>query len=115
LFAAARKERKSMRNRQFLFCIAARAQRAISNDRNASSYARQPAVKWGHHRKTFGSARGLHRAGEEDVLLIIILILLILGSGYGGYRVGPGWGYYGGGGLSLILTIVLILLLLKVI
>jgi hypothetical protein len=41
-------------------------------------------------------------------------VVLIFGSGYGGYRAGPGWGYYGGGGLSLILTIVLILLLLKV-
>jgi hypothetical protein len=54
-------------------------------------------------------------AKEDDVLLLIILIVLILGFGYGGYRVGPGWGYYGGGGISLILTIILILLLLKVI
>lgn len=52
---------------------------------------------------------------ESEMLLIIILIILIFGTGYGGYRVGPGWGYYGGGGLSLILTIVLILLLLKII
>jgi hypothetical protein len=51
---------------------------------------------------------------EEDMLSIIILLLLIFGIGYGGYRVGPGWGYYGGGGLSLILAIVLILVLLKV-
>ena len=36
------------------------------------------------------------------MLLIILLIILIFGFGYGGYRVGPGWGYYGGGGLSLI-------------
>ena len=47
------------------------------------------------------------------MLLIIILIILIFGSGFGGYRLGPGVGYYGGGGLSLILTIVLLLLLLK--
>jgi hypothetical protein len=47
--------------------------------------------------------------------LIIILILLIFGTGYGGYRMGPGWGYYGGGALSLILTIIVILLLLRVI
>jgi hypothetical protein len=51
----------------------------------------------------------------EDDMLLIILILLIIGFGYGGYRVGPGWGYYGGGGVSLILTILLILLLLRVI
>jgi hypothetical protein len=31
------------------------------------------------------------------MLLIIILFILIFGFGYGGYRVGPGWGYYGGG------------------
>ena len=49
------------------------------------------------------------------MLLMFLLIVLILGSGYGGYRIGPGWGYYGGGGLSLLLTIVLILLLLQVI
>jgi hypothetical protein len=42
------------------------------------------------------------------MLLLIVLIHLIFGFGYGGYRVGPGWGYYGGGGLSLILTIALI-------
>jgi hypothetical protein len=53
-------------------------------------------------------------AGESEMLLII-LILLILAFGYGGYRVGPGWGYYGGGGISLILAIVVILLLLHVI
>jgi hypothetical protein len=52
-------------------------------------------------------------AGENEMLLII-LILLILAFGYGGYRVGPGWGYYGGGGISLILAIVVILLLLHV-
>jgi hypothetical protein len=51
----------------------------------------------------------------EETMLLIILILLIVGFGYGGYRVGPGWGYYGGGSLSLILTIIVILLLLKVI
>jgi hypothetical protein len=49
------------------------------------------------------------------MLLAIILIVLIFGFWYGGYRVGPGWGYYGGGGVSLLLTIVLILLLLRVI
>jgi hypothetical protein len=51
---------------------------------------------------------------EANMLLIIILVILIFGSGYGGYRAGPGWGYYGGGGLSLLLTIVLVLLLLRV-
>ena len=30
------------------------------------------------------------------MLLIIILIILIFGSGFGGYRMGPGVGYYGG-------------------
>lgn len=50
-----------------------------------------------------------------NMLLIILLVILIFGTGYGGYRVGPGWGYYGGGGLSLVLTIVLILLLLRIV
>ncbi len=49
------------------------------------------------------------------MLLMIILIVLIFGTGFGGYRMGPGLGYYGGGGLSIILTIVLLLLLLKII
>jgi len=53
--------------------------------------------------------------GGGVMLLLIILILLIFGFGYGGYRVGPPYGYYGGGGVSLILTIVVILLLLRVI
>jgi hypothetical protein len=47
------------------------------------------------------------------MLPIIILIVLIFGTGFGGYRMGPGMGYYGGGGLSLILVIVLIFLLLR--
>ena len=47
------------------------------------------------------------------MLIPIILILLIFGTGFGGYRMGPGLGYYGGGGLSLILLIVLIVLLLR--
>jgi len=29
------------------------------------------------------------------MLLLIVLIVLIFGFGYGGYRMGPGWGYYG--------------------
>jgi hypothetical protein len=37
------------------------------------------------------------------MLLIIVLLVLIFGFGYGGYRVGPGWGYYGGGGLRACL------------
>ena len=49
------------------------------------------------------------------MLLITILIILIFGTGFGGYRLGPGMGYYDGGGLSVILTIVLLLLLLKII
>jgi hypothetical protein len=56
----------------------------------------------------------LRRLAGESEMLLIILILLILGFGYGGYRMGPGWGYYGGGGISLILAIVVILLLLHV-
>ncbi|MGD0889290.1 MAG: DUF3309 family protein [Acidobacteriaceae bacterium] len=47
------------------------------------------------------------------MLLTILLILLIFGSGFGGYRMGPGLGYYGGGSISLILLIVLIVLLLR--
>jgi len=47
------------------------------------------------------------------MLLIVLLILLIFGTGFGGYRLGPGLGYYGGGSLSLILLIVLIVLLLR--
>ena len=47
------------------------------------------------------------------MLLIILLIVLIFGTGFGGYRMGPGIGYYGGGGLSLVLLIVLIFLLTR--
>jgi hypothetical protein len=34
---------------------------------------------------------------EKTMLLMIVLIILIFGTGFGGYRMGPGWGYYGGG------------------
>ena len=34
--------------------------------------------------------------------MLILLVVLILLFGFGGYRMGPGFGYYGGGGLSLI-------------
>jgi hypothetical protein len=70
-----------------------------------------------HHSSRFVRPRITYCGGakESEMLLIIILVLLIFGSGYGGYRMGPGWGYYGGGGLSLLLTIIVILLLLKVI
>jgi hypothetical protein len=47
------------------------------------------------------------------MLLIILLIVLIFGTGFGGYRMGPGFGYYGGGGLSLLLLIVLIYILTR--
>ena len=47
------------------------------------------------------------------MLLTILLILLIFGSGFGGYRMGPGLGYYGGGSLSLVLLIIVIVLLLR--
>lgn len=68
-----------------------------------------------------GAQRGHRRKKRADILrrratmLLILLIVLILAFGYGGYRVGPGWGYYGGGSVSLILTIILILVLLRVI
>ena len=41
-------------------------------------------------------------------MILIILVVLILMCGFGGYQMGPGFGYYGGGGLSLILFILLI-------
>ena len=44
---------------------------------------------------------------------MILIIILVIGTGFGGYRMGPGMGYYGGGGLSLVLLIVLIVLLLR--
>jgi len=66
-------------------------------------------------RKSSTTSKSIKFFLESAMLLIILLIVLIFGFGYGGYRVGPGFGYYGGGSISLILTIVLILLLLRVI
>lgn len=49
-------------------------------------------------------------------MLIIVLIILLLVCGFGGYRMGPGFGYYGGGGLSMIvgggLSLIVLLLII---
>jgi hypothetical protein len=94
-----------------------RAPFPLSSCTRIDFFHKQPAHPCGHHsNRIFAAAAWLaHFQKERTMLLIIILIILIFGTGFGGYRMGPGLGYYGGGGLSLILTIVLILLLLKVI
>lgn len=48
-------------------------------------------------------------------MILILLVVLILLCGFGGYHMGPGFGYYGGGGLSLILFVLLICLILGII
>lgn len=45
-------------------------------------------------------------------MLIVILIFLLIAFSFGGYRMGPGFGYYGGGGVSLIILLLIIYLLL---
>jgi len=48
-------------------------------------------------------------------MILILLVVLIVVTGFGGYRMGPGFGYFGGGGLSLILFVLLICMVLKLI
>jgi hypothetical protein len=109
LFVVNGAKKNVRRNRRAIFGIT----KVLSSDVDLRD-VKQHRLFARHHSRKFAGAQ-LCCAREEKVLLLIILILLILGFGYGGYRVGPGWGYYGGGGVSLILTIIVILLLLKMI
>lgn len=94
---------------EFFFCKIYR-RNSLDDPSGSSSHGPQDRIR------TEGSRKKCRRvAHRRKWMLLIILILLIIGFGYGGYRVGPGWGYYGGGGISLILTVIVILLLLRVI
>ena len=48
-------------------------------------------------------------------MILILLVVLIVITSFGGYRMGPGFGYFGGGGLSLILFVLLICMVLGVV
>jgi hypothetical protein len=45
-------------------------------------------------------------------MIVLILIFILLIVGFGGYRLGPGWGYNMGGGLGLVILLIIVWLLL---